>query len=299
MNHRPEVPGLRRPVTEDEVAAFARDGVVHLPAILDLDALDAMGRAVDGLIERGELADLTEMGAGLAAAGEPVLGDDRHGDRDGAPAGRFVSGIDHWLVHDEFAGFACRGPLPAIVAALLRSATVQLWEDSVLVKEPGTREATAWHTDLAYFDVTGHQLCTTWVPLDPASADTGAMRFVAGSHRWAEDFRPNLFVSTTTIPGTEGVEVPDVDAMAAAGEVEVRCFDVAVGDLTVHHARTLHAAGPNRSATTRRRAISVRYCGDDARYHRRPGVPHKPHHATLAEGEPLSPRVCPVVWPPD
>jgi ectoine hydroxylase-related dioxygenase (phytanoyl-CoA dioxygenase family) len=74
--------------------------------------------------------------------------------------------------------------MPAIAAALLRATRLNLWEDSVLVKEPGSGERTAWHQDLSYFHVSGEKLCTTWVPLDEVDADTGAMSFVRGSHRW-------------------------------------------------------------------------------------------------------------------
>jgi ectoine hydroxylase-related dioxygenase (phytanoyl-CoA dioxygenase family) len=134
------------------------------------------------------------------------------------------------------------------------------------------------------------------VPLDPTTDDTGAVRFVRGSHRWGDTFRPNLFVTTEALPGTEGDEVPDVDALAATGEVEVLTFTTEPGDLTVHHARTLHAAGPNRSTSTRRRAISLRYCGDDARYRLRPGVPRKAHHDLVRDGDPLADPDCPLVW---
>ena len=62
--------------------------------------------------------------------------------------------------------------------------------------------------------------------------------------------------------------------------------------MAVHHARTLHGAFPNASSR-RRRAVSVRYCGDDARYELRPGAPRKPHHAR----DPLGDPDCPRVWP--
>ena len=68
------------------------------------------------------------------------------------------------------------------------------------------------------------------------------------------------------------------------------------GDLTVHHCRTLHGAAGNASPTMRRRALSVRYCGDDARYRIRRGVPRKPHHAEVADGDVLDHPDCPVVW---
>jgi hypothetical protein len=46
----------------------------------------------------------------------------------------------------------------------------------------------------------------------------------------------------------------------------------------------------------RRRALSVRYCGADARYRIRRGVPQKPHHASVVDGDVLDHPDCPVVW---
>jgi len=289
-------PGFRRDVTVDEIDTFWTDGVVCLRGILDSDLVMAMAGPVDAILDAPEMADLSAMGDGLAAGGETVLTTTIDGSG-GAPArGRFVSGIDHWLLHEPFRAFACDSALAEAVGALLRTTEVHLWEDSVLVKEPGAREHTAWHQDLSYFPLTGDQLATTWAPLDTVSAATGAMRFVQGSHRWSELYKPNLFVSTMTIPGTTGDEMPDVDALAATGEIDLISFDTEPGDCTVHHARTLHAAGANTSATTRRRAISVRYLGDDVRFAERSGVVRKPHHPRRRYGDRLGPPECPLVW---
>ena len=275
--------------TDAEVAAFWADGAVVLRGVLDPAYVRSLEPAVMELLGASELADMTRMGEGLAAQGQAVL---REGD---AATGRFRGGVDHWLAHPAFARFARDSALPAIVARLLRATKLNLWEDSVLVKEPHTGERTAWHQDLGYFHVTGDQLCTTCVPLDFADAASGAMRFVRGSHRGPDLYRPNLFVSTLPIPGTEGAAVPDVDALAAAGELELIAWELGPGDVSVHHARTLHAAGPNTTERWRR-AISVRYCGDDARYRLRPGAPQKPHHAEVRDGEALDHPRCPVVW---
>ena len=80
------------------------------------------------------------------------------------------------------------------------------------------------------------------------------------------------------------------------GAYDLVCHELGPGDLTVHHARTLHAAGGNRSER-RRRAISIRYCGDDARFRLRPGTVRKDHHGDLAEGDPLGGLDVPQVWP--
>jgi len=284
-----------RPITASEVDAFWEDGVVCLRGVLDPRRLDEMSSPVEEALLAKESADLSEMGRALKASGESVP-TDGDGSTTGPSAGRFVSGVDHWRSQSEFRVFAADSALPAIVGALLRATKVNLYEDSVLVKEPGAIERTVWHQDLSYFHVDGDQLCTTWCPLDPTDAHNGAVRYARGSHRWDHVYRPNLFVSPMPIPGTEGELVPDVDALAARGEVEVMTFATVPGDVVVHHARTLHAAGGNRSTTTRRRAISVRYCGDDARVLLRPGAPLKPHQHAVTDGAVLDSPDCPVVW---
>jgi ectoine hydroxylase-related dioxygenase (phytanoyl-CoA dioxygenase family) len=262
-------------VTTGDIETFWRDGVVCLRGVLPRQLLEAMAAPVEAAIASEQSADLS------ALAGAPSSG------------ARFVAGVDHWRGQPEMRAFACDTPLPAIVAGLLRSTNVWLYEDSVLVKEPGAAEATEWHQDLGYFHVDGTQLCTTWCPLDPVDAQSGAMRFVRASHRFPETYQPNLFVTRDPIPGTEGEPVPDVDA----GAFEVVSFSLEPGDITVHHARTLHAAGPNHSPDRRRRAISVRYCGDDARVHFRPGAPRKAEQRDLHDGDPLGGAAHPQVWP--
>ena len=74
-------------------------------------------------------------------------------------------------------------------------------------------------------------------------------------------------------------------------------FNTVPGDVVVHHAGTIHGAGANRSATMRRRAVSVRYCGDGVRYRIRPGAPTKPHHSSELDGtEVVDHPACPLVW---
>jgi ectoine hydroxylase-related dioxygenase (phytanoyl-CoA dioxygenase family) len=165
------------------------------------------------------------------------------------------------------------------------------------VKDPGTAERTAFHQDLAYFHLDGTQICTTWVPLDPVTPGTGAVQFVVGSHRRATRYRPNFFVTTMSMPDTDGDDVPDFSDPAVRDGAPVVSFDTEPGDITVHHARTIHGAHANTSTHQRRRAISVRYAGDDVVFRVKRGAPRKPHHATLVDGAPLDPDVCPIAWP--
>jgi len=276
-------PGQTRSVTADEIERFRADGVVHLTAILDTAMLIALEPAIDEMLVGSTVADLSEMSDQLAGA-ESVTA---------AGRGRFRSGVDHWLVDDRFAHFACDGPLPEIVAGLLGSHTVHLYEDSLLVKEPGTVERTAFHTDLSYFQVDGDLICTTWVPFDPAGPENGAVTYVRGSHRWKREFRPNLFVTDDPIPGTEGELIPDITGRHGGELIEVRSVP---GDVVVHHARTVHGASANTSTATRRRALSVRYCGDDTVVKFRRGAPRKAFHDDWTGGGSIDHKLCPLVW---
>jgi len=268
----------QRAVTDEEVERFWRDGVVHLPTIIDRGWLESLAGPVDRVVGTGEAVD---MG---------TLVDDGPG---GAPA--FSAGLDHWRTDAAFRSFALDSPLGPIVAALLRTERVWLWEDSVLVKEPGSPFATKFHTDAGYFHVSGNQVCTVWVPLDPATPSSGMVHWVRGSHTDPLDYRPNLFVTDEPIPGTVGERVPDVAGDPGLAD-RIVSFDVEPGDITVHHARTLHGAPPNTS-DRRRRAVSVRYCGDDARYLRKPGLPARPGLDQVADGDPVGEPWCPPAWP--
>ena len=285
----------KREVTRDEIDTFWRDGVVCLRGIIPIELIESMEAPVEAALEDPATADLSAMADLLeAGAGATRMVDDAVASS-GVPRGRFRAGTDHWLVREEFASFALRSPLPEIVAALLGSSEVRLYEDSILVKEPGTQERTGFHQDMAYFHLDGDLVCTTWVPLDVVTEEMGAVRFVVGSHRDYTKYRPTMFVSDMAIPETEGAQVPDFDERL--GEARIISFETSPGDVTVHHARTIHAARGNLSATNRRRAISVRYVGDGTRFRVVAGSPTKDHHRSLVDGDLLTDEACPLAWP--
>lgn len=110
-----------------------------------------------------------------------------------------------------------------------------------------------------------------------------------------------MFVTTMTLPDTIGAEVPDYDDLGPehVGRARIVSFDTEPGDITVHHARTIHGAYANASATQRRRAISIRYAGDGTTFVPVAGGFSKPHHAHLHLGDPLGERAGPLAWPRD
>ena len=195
----------------------------------------------------------------------------------------------------EFRRFALNGAAPEIAANLLGGEQVNFFGDQIFVKEPQTRERTAFHQDATYFEIEGDQCCVLWMPVDPVTLENGAMMYVRGSHRTGKLYQPNVFVSQAPLPGAQGEMVPDIEGHM--DDYDLVHFEVEPGDVIVHHYRTVHGAGGNSSRYQVRRAASIRYCGDDIRFQTRPWAPRQLHHTQkLSDGDRLGPPDFPVVW---
>lgn len=186
--------------------------------------------------------------------------------------------------------------LPAYCAYLLRSTYLNFWEDTTFVKTPGTRQRTAFHQDLGYFQIKGDQCVIVWIPLDPADQSNGVTEYVRGSHRWPETFASNTFISQTPLPTSNGPRLPDIEGNR--DNYDIVSFDVNPGDVVICHVRTVHGAGGNLSDRPRR-AMSFRYCGDEVRYHKRVGALSEiANGSALQDGDPLFSDDYPMAWPP-
>jgi len=205
-----------------------------------------------------------------------------------------------WSRHPVFRDFALHSPAADLAARLLSAGRVNLFFDQLFVKEPGSPEQrTPWHQDQSYWPIRGSQVLSIWVPFDPVTQDTGALRYVAGSHLWGERFCPRDFgAGQRALRDVGGEEPPDVDGMP--GRFQILSWDLAPGDCLVHHGMTLHAAHGNQSSSLRRRAHSVRFTGDDVCWDPRPEILTRiPRMTTLPiplhAGDPLTCDAFPVV----
>ncbi|MEQ1887439.1 MAG: phytanoyl-CoA dioxygenase family protein, partial [Bryobacteraceae bacterium] len=124
----------------------------------------------------------------------------------------------------------------------------------------------------------------------------GRMGYVPGSHLWNKQYKPNIFASSIAFPGSEELDMPDIDANPEAFGVEY--LEAEPGDVLVHHILTVHGAEGNRLGT-QRRAISLRYIDAAIPYRQRAGAPPQPlHPANMRDGDRLDDAIHPVVWPP-
>lgn len=311
MNSHVDVRGMRdavleqagplRRVTQAERESFARDGVVHLKAILPPCWIDYLAKTLDACFDDENPtvtgADLDyRMFADVAAQlGGKVLNDNP----DLQSRGRALIKTDVHHVRPDFYFFAHFSPLPSIVADLMHAERINLYEDQIFLKEPGSGIRTAFHQDASYFHVGGETCCVCWSSPDVVDRENGAMGYVRGSHMWGKIYQANLFASSTPMPGSEGDIMPDIEANEAAHDIVY--IPSRPGDVIIHDYRTLHGAIGNTSATRGRRAASIRYTTDGAYFTFRKSAPAAANalrdYSRYKDGDSFGADDFPQVWP--
>lgn len=292
---------LVREITEDEIDAFWRDGVVCLRGVIDPEWLESLSEPIDRLLGSGQALDLFEAVRSARRERGITEGsvDEESADdgflQDLMPGGasdeaRFGHVLDSSRADEALGRFALESMLPEVAGRVLRAAHVYYYNDQLLVKEPGTPTRTAFHIDEPYFNVTGDQIGTCWVPLDVVTRDSGAMGYVRGSHLWEGEFLPNNFLTGAMHESAQGVDAGErrlLEIDRHPDDYDIVYYEVEPGDVTIHHCRTAHGSGGNTTRDRRRRALAIRYCGDDARYLHKPTAPSDTSEGVLVDGQSL------------
>jgi hypothetical protein len=208
--------------------------------------------------------------------------------------GRFFMGMFLWTFDDVLRSTIIDSDLPDWAAGILGSKKVNILFDQLFVKEPGTNDPTPWHQDQPYWPVSGDQVMSFWIALDPVDRASGAVEYVKGSHRWDARYQPKSFAGPNKYPINENLQaLPDIETLRS--ELDIVSYTMQPGDVVAFNGRILHGAGGNTTSDRRRRGYSIRYCGDDVRYApdvqtfkliRDPGI---------APGDPLDSSLFPVV----
>jgi ectoine hydroxylase-related dioxygenase (phytanoyl-CoA dioxygenase family) len=264
------------PVPSSAIDAFRADGATVIRGLVDDDVLSL-------------LADGVEHNRTHPSSWS-------HWYTEGNEAVGFWTDYVTWPDVEEYRTVAFESGLAEVAGELMGSDTVRFFHEHVLVKEPGAAERTPWHHDQPYYCIDGDQNVSMWIALDRVPAASG-MRFIAGSHRWNRWFVPRKFLDHT--PYAEGDErfeiVPDLDA--EIDDHRVLAWDIEPGDVIAFHYRTLHDA-PGNELATRRRAVSLRWLGDDAVFATRPwevSPPYEPEGLEIGGSLGRDPRFPVVV----
>ncbi|TDU84001.1 ectoine hydroxylase-related dioxygenase (phytanoyl-CoA dioxygenase family) [Kribbella voronezhensis] len=266
-------------VGEADVAWFAKHGWWVSPRVLTDPELDALAYGVDRFYARDLDVQLPAVPPGDSDPGQP---DSQTLQND------YVS-----LQVDEIRNFVM-SPMLGSIAGILGSHTgLRLFHDQLISKAPGPA-LVGWHTDRSYWLTCSSQdMLTIWVPLQDVDESNGGLQVVDSSHA--------LDLDHNTLRGFHATSAER--QITSWPSFSVRTLRVRRGQVSVHHARTVHGSGPN---TTRlpRVALAIHLQPEQNHYvpppagaptlHfndvlcRRDGVGHPDYH---------DPYVCPIVWP--
>lgn len=227
-------------MSETDPERFADDGVILIRGLLDPDLLDLATTGVDRV---------------LAQPGPRRLDATADGD-----AGSFVEDFIRWPDIAEIDAVARHPRVAGLAARLTRSTRLVLHHDHVLVKEAGTTTPTPWHQDQPYYDADGSQTVSFWIALDLVPAEVCPL-FVRGTHRgpW---YLPRTFATHEARWFPPGSLV-EIDSLVADLDTStVLTADLEPGDAIAFSWATVHSA-PGAGRSSRRRALSLRYAGDD------------------------------------
>lgn len=264
------------PITPDIINEFQLNGAVCIRQLFTPAEIELLRKGIEN-----NLKQLSPRAKVASSADDP---------------GYFVEDFCNWQIIKEYQQFIFDSALGHVAAQLMQSKTARLYHDHLLVKEPGTRQATPWHQDQPYYNIDGRQNVSMWIPVDPVTRYS-TLEFIAGSHLgpW---LMPRSFMDHQAkwFPQGSLQELPDIEADRT--KFPVIGWELQPGDVVCFHMLTLHSA---RGVTgdQRRRVFSVRFMGDDIVHSPRtwktsPDFPLLANE--LPAGAPMAHPLFPLLW---
>ena len=149
---------------------------------------------------------------------------------------------------------------PAILDAVedLIGPDILVYTSTWFIKEPETAAIAAWHQDATYFGLRPYLHVTAWLALTEATAESGCMEFLPGSHDGGQRPHRAGVVASSVNRARQAIvgEVDDSPAVHAP---------LRPGEFSLHHTLCLHRSAPNRSRG-RRIGLGISYIPTHVRH---------------------------------
>ena len=195
-----------------------------------------------------------------------------------------------WTLVPIARAFVLSRRLACIAAQLLGVVAVRLYHDNVLSKLPGCGR-TPWHYDAHHYPIASENVVTLWIPLQPTPREMGPLAFARGIETW-QRFAELPFSKFDDSYDREIGKTLRRDGVA----IEEGPFEL--GELSFHHTRCLHTAGPNRTNLARI-AFSTTYFEDHARLIDSPTLISGDYEKFMpgtGPGDPIASHLNPVLY---
>ena len=242
------------------------EGQIRLPREAMRLSPEAMSRwEIDGyvsnvpLLSAAEAAALSrELDALLANHTDDARWHEIHENESGDPEAVLAHGLGHWRMGHLLHDLVFHPRIAAIASQLLGDQPIRLFHDQFFVKPPGRGGPVAWHQDYSYWTRTRPMNHLTFhIALDDCTSDDiGGLQFIPGSHRWRDAPLPITDLHFRDLGSIQAVLEPSERAAFRPTPASLR-----VGEMSVHHALSVHGSLPNQSDRARR-ALVVNVFGD-------------------------------------
>jgi phytanoyl-CoA hydroxylase len=226
-----------RSLSEEQVQSYRLNGFLTVEDVLTESEVANVAERLD-LIAAGKAGHVPPECIQL----EPVF---RSGERTVDDQVLAVRKLFMLNWHDDVMWSHAANPrIVDIIADLLGTDDLKVYNDQAFMKAPEIGSAQPWHQDSASWrDMFPMDLVTAWTAIDAATPENGCLNFAAGTHRWGmmtkEQIEPHV--------GELGSDrFPIVQAPLRAGSI------------SFHHSLTLHCSGANLTGQ-RRRGYAVHY----------------------------------------
>ena len=136
-------------------------------------------------------------------------------------------------------------------------ADILCWGTSLFVKDAHDPHFVSWHQDSTYWGLDKPDVVTAWVALSASTRQSGCMKMLPGSHTLEQITHRDTLDELNLL--TRGQEIAvEVDESKGA------YAELAPGEISLHHVRTVHASEPNRG-DHRRIGVALRYIAPHVR----------------------------------
>ena len=247
-------------LSDDQRAAFERDGVLVLPDFYTHDECDAlrarMGEMVESFDQTAASAVFTTTDREqlrdeyFLTSGDKVrfFFEDGAFDDDGemtAPFDQVLNKVGH-AMHDldpVFSDFS-RKPELAALAREVGFVDPKLLQSMYIFKPPRIGGEVVWHTDHPFLWTDPQTVTGFWVALEDATVDNGCLWCLPGQHRLPpkERFRRNADGTATYMEHLDPTPFPTDEGIP---------LEATKGTLVVLHGLLPHWSAPNTSSTSR------------------------------------------------
>ncbi|MBT6656745.1 MAG: phytanoyl-CoA dioxygenase family protein [Proteobacteria bacterium] len=148
---------------------------------------------------------------------------------------------------------------PVIVEAVcdLMGPEILLYGSVLFFKEPNSKGFVSWHQDCTYMGLVPHAFVTPWLALTPSNPELGCIKVIPGSHKGEVMNHSDTFGEDNIL--TRGQAIQEIDESKAVDLI------LKPGQMSMHHAKTVHGSMPNQG-DQRRMGIALQcYMRPDTR----------------------------------